>query len=90
MGIGAGARCYWCGDLASELDHLLAVAEHGPHNAGPRVPSCRRCNAKRGVETQRRLAERRRGEAPAFLPRFAPPGSRPLRRRVYPGAIDLG
>jgi len=53
---------------------------------GPKVPACRRCNARRGAEVQRRLAERRpRGY---HQPRWAPPGSRPVRRRVYVGAID--
>jgi hypothetical protein len=88
MGVGAGAPCYWCGGFATELDHLVGIAEGGKH--GPKVPACRACNAKRGAETQRRLAEQRRGERPPFLPRWSPPGSRPLRWRVYPGAIRLG
>lgn len=70
--------------FANELDHLIAVAEGGAH--GPRVPSCRACNARRGQEVQQRLAERR-GKAKAaapFLPRWAPPGSRP-----YVGAIEV-
>ena len=50
LGIGAGARCYWCGGFATDLDHLIPVAEGGAN--GPKVPACRACNNKRAKEVQ--------------------------------------
>jgi hypothetical protein len=92
MGIGRGAPCHWCGGFATELDHLVPIAEGGMH--GPKVPACRACNARRGAETQRRLAAKRRAGSldegkPLAPPRWAKLGERPLRRRVYPGAIEV-
>jgi hypothetical protein len=92
MGIGQGARCYWCGDFATQLDHLVAVAEGGRY--GPKVPACRRCNHRRGVEVQQRLAARRRAGSlneskPPPPPRWGRLGTRQPKRRVYPGAIEV-
>jgi hypothetical protein len=90
------ADCYWCRSApATQLDHMLAVAEHGPFNAGPRVPSGGRCNGERRKQVQRRLAEKRRrgnldgeGVSPP-PPRWGKPGERQPKRKVYPGAICL-
>ena len=43
--------CYWCGDRATEADHLIEVDRfigEGVNSLDNLVPSCRRCNATRG------------------------------------------
>jgi hypothetical protein len=92
MGIGAGACCYWCGAFATQLDHLVAIAEGGRY--GPKVPSCRRCNHRRGVEVQQRQAARRRAGSvdegkPLPPPRWGRLGERQPKRQVIPGAIRV-
>jgi 5-methylcytosine-specific restriction endonuclease McrA len=55
----AGARCAYCGAIATEVDHRQAIAEGGaeldPRNL---VPSCRPCNDARGRATRRRVEGR--------------------------------
>ena len=98
LGIGAGARCYWCGGFATDLDHVMPLAEGGAN--GPKVPSCRRCNNRRAKEVQARMAKRRAAGAldranpgPPPPPKDLVPlpwsklGERRPRRKVYPGAI---
>jgi hypothetical protein len=54
-----GLPCHWCGRPSTELDHVIALADGGAAFApGNVVPSCRSCNATRGLEVARR---RRRG-----------------------------
>lgn len=50
-----GEPCHWCGRPSTELDHVVAIADGGaaflPQNV---VPSCKSCNARRGLEVARR------------------------------------
>jgi hypothetical protein len=83
-----------------EGQELVPVAEGGTH--GPKVPSCRSCNGKRGKEAQARIAKRRaagaldgRTSQPPPPPKRLVPlpwaklGERRPRRKVYPSAIAV-
>ena len=45
-----GYRCYWCGEPASTVDYIVALAlsgqAHDPSNA---VAACKSCNSRRGA-----------------------------------------
>jgi 5-methylcytosine-specific restriction endonuclease McrA len=41
-----GARCHWCGEPATTVDHLHPVAR-GAQHAGNLVPACAHCNFSR-------------------------------------------
>lgn len=52
-----GEPCHWCGRPSTELDHVVALADGGAGFDPPNlVPSCRSCNATRGLEVARRHA----------------------------------
>lgn len=53
----AAYRCHWCGGLANEADHLVALAEGGaPLDRRNLVASCKRCNMERGRHVQSKRA----------------------------------
>jgi hypothetical protein len=56
--------CHWCGNEATEADHLVPFAEGGSDGIENLVPSCKPCNARRGAiqvnkATARRLDARK-------------------------------
>lgn len=53
--------CQWCGDPATQVDHVVPLIEGGERLAPSNlVASCLPCNARRGQATSvRRLAVRR-------------------------------
>ena len=44
-----GARCHWCGQPATHVDHLVARSEGGSDSPSNLVASCSSCNLKRGA-----------------------------------------
>lgn len=53
-------RCYWCGAVADQVDHVIPLAFGGPRLEPTNlVASCRRCNARRG---QKARGHKRRAE----------------------------
>lgn len=40
--------CSYCGESATELDHVVPLADGGQHVFGNLVPACRSCNASKG------------------------------------------
>jgi len=43
-----GGRCAYCGDSATERDHLVPLARGGTHTLDNLVPACGPCNRKKG------------------------------------------
>jgi hypothetical protein len=62
-----GARCYWCGDPATTVDHLRPVA-HGGRHRGNLVACCAPCNASRQAGEAPRLRQRASGAAAIPVP----------------------
>jgi 5-methylcytosine-specific restriction endonuclease McrA len=56
----AGYRCHWCGAAATELDHVVAIAEGGPTTERNVVASCGPCNHRRGGALGGRLKAAKR------------------------------
>jgi 5-methylcytosine-specific restriction endonuclease McrA len=56
----AGHRCHYCGERATEADHVLEVANGGGNERSNYVAACKSCNSKRGAQLggQRRQANR--------------------------------
>ena len=46
--------CVYCGDAATEVDHIIPVSRGGSHDATNLVASCHNCNAKKNIEQRRR------------------------------------
>ena len=42
-----GGTCIYCGDVATELDHLFPLSRGGPHAIHNLAPACRSCNASK-------------------------------------------
>lgn len=42
-----GARCAYCGVPATEVDHVIALANGGPNTRANLAPACRPCNARK-------------------------------------------
>lgn len=42
-------QCHWCGNTATEADHLVPVLNGGDNSPENLVSSCKPCNAKRGA-----------------------------------------
>jgi 5-methylcytosine-specific restriction endonuclease McrA len=60
--IAYGSRCAYCGVKRQrlEMDHIIPLARGGAHARDNIVPTCRRCNARKGVKP-----------APIFQPTLA-------------------
>jgi 5-methylcytosine-specific restriction endonuclease McrA len=42
-----GARCWMCGDVATQWDHVKPIAQGGPHMLANLRPACGICNARK-------------------------------------------
>jgi 5-methylcytosine-specific restriction endonuclease McrA len=42
--------CIYCGDDATQVDHVIPLARGGQHRIGNLVPSCARCNQSKGAK----------------------------------------
>jgi 5-methylcytosine-specific restriction endonuclease McrA len=60
-----GRFCWWCGQPAGTVDHVLPVVLGGGHELANLVPACKRCNYSRGAAVGNRL----RGGRPAVVRR---------------------
>jgi hypothetical protein len=59
--LGDGAPCHWCGNLATEADHVIPTIEGGTNDISNLVPACKPCNARRGQATKTRRERERNG-----------------------------
>jgi 5-methylcytosine-specific restriction endonuclease McrA len=41
--------CQYCGDVATEVDHVVPVSRGGSHKTNNLVASCKTCNAKKNI-----------------------------------------
>jgi len=41
-------KCVYCGDLATQVDHVVPVSRGGPSIEGNGVASCNSCNRRKG------------------------------------------
>jgi len=46
--LATGEPCAWCGGRADTADHLIPLAYGGQNELDNLVPSCSRCNYRRG------------------------------------------
>jgi len=74
--------CHWCGQTATELDHLHELDAGGdPYDETTLVPSCKPCNSRRGAiyvnnktrQRQTARAETQRNQARNHLDHAAAP-----------------
>ena len=48
-----GWVCYYCGQEASQVDHVIPIASGGdPMSLDNLVPACKRCNLSKGKKSQ--------------------------------------
>ncbi len=64
--------CHWCGQPASEADHLIEHDRGGSDDLDNMVPACKTCNARRGNRYKQakdaiRLANRTIATGPALF-----------------------
>jgi len=73
--------CQWCGEHATEVDHVVALAEGGAmYDPANLVAACRRCNARRGLAlVTARRARARGGRARDGTAAAAPTPATPAR-----------
>ena len=49
----AGWQCYYCGNEASQADHVIPIAEGGdPMSLSNLVAACKTCNLRKGKKSQ--------------------------------------
>ena len=60
-----GRLCWWCGQPATTVDHVLAVVLGVATELANLVPACARCNYSRGASLGNRL---RGGQVAAWKP----------------------
>lgn len=54
--------CQWCGDEATEADHLISPGDGGAaYDPSNLVASCHECNAERGRELSQSKRNKRKG-----------------------------
>lgn len=44
--------CFYCGRIATEIDHVVPVSKGGTGERSNLVPACRRCNSRKGSKSQ--------------------------------------
>lgn len=47
-----GDECVYCGDKATDVEHMLPRCKDGTSDFINLVPSCNRCNSQKGTKTQ--------------------------------------
>ena len=45
----AGARCRYCGGVATTIDHVVPLVRGGSNHEGNLAPACRTCNSSKGA-----------------------------------------
>jgi Phage Terminase/HNH endonuclease len=71
-------QCHWCGQPATEADHLIEHDRGGTDDIDNLVPACKTCNARRGnrykqAKDAARLAARTIATGPTFFSADTPP-----------------
>jgi len=49
-----GGKCWICGGLADQVDHVIPLAKGGPHILANLRPACGRCNRRKGATHTKR------------------------------------
>lgn len=47
--LAGNPACYWCGNPATEADHIIEHDRGGTDTTDNLVPACKPCNARRGA-----------------------------------------
>ena len=47
------STCRYCGDAATEVDHVVPVSQGGTHSLSNLVAACADCNAKKNIRERR-------------------------------------
>lgn len=42
--------CYWCGEYANEVDHIIPVSRGGSHKMSNLVACCKKCNSLKNIK----------------------------------------
>ena len=64
--------CYYCGQEANQVDHVIPIASGGdPMSLDNLVPSCRRCNLRKGSKSQGAFLAKR--DTPPVFPDLLSP-----------------
>lgn len=63
-----GLECFYCGDQAQSVDHIIARASGGPDHPDNLVPVCRSCNGQKSAKSLEEWASQIRAEL-ARVPR---------------------
>jgi 5-methylcytosine-specific restriction endonuclease McrA len=50
-----GHTCWWCGQPATQVDHVIPAALGGTHTLDNLVPACAPCNIRRGASLGGRI-----------------------------------
>lgn len=59
-----GGRCYYCGAIATSVDHRIPLVRGGSHWPANLVPACVPCNSCKNARTEHEFLELREGVIP--------------------------
>lgn len=45
-----GDRCFYCGEVATTIDHFVPRSKGGSDDIANLLPCCRRCNCRKGAK----------------------------------------
>lgn len=77
-----GYTCTYCGDVATEVDHIIPRKVGGSHDMDNLTSACRRCNLLKGARSEG-LFLFRPTTPPVFPERPSPTRSKPLRTSPF-------
>ena len=74
--------CAYCGEVATEVDHVIPRKAGGGHEMDNLVASCRACNIRKGARSES-LFLLKSSTPPVFPERPSPTRSKPLRTSPF-------
>ena len=74
--------CTYCGDVATEVDHIIPRKVGGSHDMDNLTSACRRCNLLKGARSES-LFLSPSSTPPVFPERPSPTRSKPLRTSPF-------
>ena len=77
-----GYTCAYCGEVATEVDHVIPRKAGGGHEMDNLVASCRACNIRKGARSAG-LFLLKSSTPPVFPERPSPTRSKPLRTSPF-------
>ena len=82
-----GYTCTYCGDVATEVDHIIPRKVGGSHDMDNLTSACRRCNLLKGARSES-LFLLKGSTPPVFPERPSPTRSKPLRTSPFQSGND--